>query len=77
MLIKYKNFNQLTKNDMKQIVGGNVPDNPAGGGEGGCWYMCCWNGTTTNCSLCVPVPNTANASCVTGAYLVLCVGSCD
>ena len=31
MLIKYKNFNQLAKNDMKQIVGGNVPDNPAGG----------------------------------------------
>ena len=73
MLIKYKNFNQLAKNDMKQIVGGNVPDNPAGGGGGDCWYMCCWNGTT-NCSSCVPT--TANASCVTGAYLALCVGSC-
>ena len=72
MLMKYKDFKMLSTNDMKQIVGGNPPEEP-GGGEGPGCYKCCWTGTS-NCGSCAR--SYEGAPCVSGATLVACPNQC-
>lgn len=55
---------ELTRNQLKNIKGGNEVEPPNGGGG----YKCCWK-NTTNCSDCVPG---AYPSCVAGAEAKEC-----
>ena len=60
MLMKYKDFKQMSNEDMKQIVGGILPkiEDP---------YKCCVGTSTTDCGSCSVHPN-----CVSGATAVKC-----
>ena len=58
----------LSREQMKNVKGGDdqtlqSPDGSFGGG-----YMCCWTGTS-NCSVCVPA---AQPTCVSGATAKAC-----
>lgn len=65
MLMKYKGFKQMTKNDMKQVLGGVKT---VGGGGGEETYKCCVIGSTTDCgNSCSPHPN-----CKSNAEQVKC-----
>lgn len=54
---------QLTRDQMKNVKGGDEGLVLLGGG-----YMCCWTGTT-NCSVCVPA---GYPSCVKDATATPC-----
>ena len=53
MLMKFKDYKIMSKNEMRQIIGGDggdPPEPPVSGFQGSCLFACCrWTGTQ-NCS---------------------------